>query len=201
MRPETVHWPGHPRYAVDEMMSMVKGEVMNVTSVSMCSHFGTHIDAPRHYFSEGKAVDELSTEVLIGPARVVAYDGRAHIPEDFINHLDLNGVRRLFLRTFNSRRLVKPDFYEDYIALTVGAAQALVNKGVVLLGVDGYSIGPFDPAQGIPVHRIFLGGGPDQTAIEEVNLSDIEPGDYQMVALPLRLTDLEASPARVLLGK
>jgi arylformamidase len=201
MRIDTVHWPGHPRYTVTEMMSMDKGDVMNVSAVSMCSHFGTHMDAPRHYYARGKSVDELSPEVLIGACRVVDYEGKEHIPAEFIQGLDLEGVTRLFIRTANSQKLGLPDFYEDYIALSVEGAEAVVAKGIQLLGVDGYSIGPFDPSLGMPVHRVYLGGGANQVAIEEVNLLEVEPGDYQVVALPLRLTGLEGAPARVLLGR
>jgi len=201
MQADTVHWPGHPQYTVTEMMAMEKGEEMNVTAVSMCSHFGTHIDAPRHYFSPGTAVDELPLEILIGPCRVVSYEGKGHISESFIEGLDLKNISRLFVRTANSQIISLPEFYEDYIALTIEAAQALVDRGVKLLAVDGYSIGPFDPAQGMPVHRIFLGAGPDQVAIEEVDLSKVDTGDYNMIALPIPLTGLEAAPARVLLGR
>lgn len=201
MQTNTVHWPGHPRYTVTTMMSMENGEGMNVTSVEMCSHFGTHIDAPRHYYTDGNSVDNLSLDVLMGPCKVVAYEDKEHIPEKFINELDLNGVTRLLIRTENSKKLTRPEFYEDYIGLSIEAAQALVERGVKLLGVDGYSIGPFDPAIGMPVHRIFLGAGPDQIAIEEVNLSEIEAGEYHLIALPLPLTGLEAAPARVLLGR
>jgi arylformamidase len=106
----------------------------------------------------------------------------------------------MLIKTLNSITLGRPEFHEDYIALTQEAAQALVEKGVKLLGVDGYSIGPFDPSLGMPVHSTFLGAGPDQVAIEEVDLLNVEPGDYQLIALPLKLTGLEAAPARVLLG-
>jgi arylformamidase len=161
MRADTVHWPGHPWYTVTEMMSMERGDNMNVTAVSMCSHFGTHIDAPRHYVADGTTVDELSPDILIGPCRLVVYEGDENIPSDFIDGLDLVGIKRLFIRTANSEKLIKPEFYEDYIALTVEAAQALVKKGVKMLGVDGYSIGPFDRL-GDPVHSIFLGAGPSR---------------------------------------
>ncbi len=200
MSRETVHWPGHPLYTVTDMMSMDKGEIMNVTAISMCSHFGTHVDAPRHYVADGTTVDRLRPEILVGPCRVVAYTGKEHIPASFIRELDLKGEQRILIKTSNSVILSRPEFHEDYIALTPEAAQTLVDKGVKLLGVDGYSIGPFDPSLGIPVHRIFLGAGPDQVAIEEADLSNVEPGDYQLMALPLRLTGLEAAPIRVLLG-
>lgn len=200
MSPETVHWPGHPLYTITDMMSMAKGDIMNVTAISMCSHFGTHVDAPRHYVADGTSVDQLRPDILIGPCRVVAYMGKEHIPASFIQKLDLEGVDRLLIKTANSIVLGEQKFYEDYIALTPEAAQLLVEKGLKLLGVDGYSIGPFDPTLGIPVHSTFLGAGPDQVAIEEVDLSNVDPGDYQLIVLPMRLTGLEAAPARVLLG-
>jgi arylformamidase len=197
----TVHWPGHPRYTVTEMMAFARGDNMNVSAVAMCSHFGTHIDAPRHYVPDGTPVDLLSPDVLIGLCLVVEYPGREHVPAGFIESLDLSGITRLLIRTRNSLRLRDSQFYEDFLALTPAAAQALVDRGVRLLGVDGYSIGPFDPALGYPVHSIFLGAGPDQVAIEEVDLLDVSEGHYYLIALPLRLTGLEGSPARVLLGK
>lgn len=201
MKPDTVHWPGHPRYTVTEMMSMENGDVMNVTSVIMCSHFGTHIDAPRHYLNQGRAVDELKPEVLIGPCKVVEYKGKGHISAQFIRELDLRDVSRLLIKTTNSQLLREPTFSEDFIALLPEAAEALVKVGVIVLGIDGYSIGPYDPTQGQPVHRIFLSAGPDQVAIEELDLLEVPPGEYELLAIPLRLTGLEAAPARVFLGK
>lgn len=201
MREETVHWPGHPRYTVTHMNSMQSGDIMNVTAVSFCSHFGTHIDAPRHYVEKGTPVDALNIDVLIGRCKVAFYKGENHIPATFINELDLAGVSRLIIRTTNSEFIRLPDFHEDYVALTIGAAKALVEKRIKLFGIDGYSIGPYDPAEGIPVHKTFLGAGPDQVGIEELDLSGITPGDYELIALPIRLTGLEAAPTRVLLKK
>jgi arylformamidase len=107
---------------------------------------------------------------------------------------------RLLIRTVNSQIIRQPEFHEDYVALTPDAARVLVARNVRLLGVDGYSIGPFEPSSGMEVHRIFLGAGPEQVALEELDLSSVAPGDYQLVALPIRLTGLEGAPARVLLG-
>lgn len=201
MREDTVHWPGHPRYTVTHMNSMKSGDIMNVTAVSMCSHFGTHIDAPRHYVEKGTPVDALNIDVLIGRCKVAFYKGEKHIPATFINELDLAGVSRLIIRTTNSEFIRLPDFHEDYVALTIGAASALVEKKIKLLGIDGYSIGPYDPDEGMPVHKTFLSAGPDQVGIEELDLSGITPGDYELIALPIRLTGLEAAPTRVLLKK
>jgi arylformamidase len=201
MTPETVHWPGHPLYAVTEMMSMARGEDINVTSFLMCSHFGTHIDAPRHYLADGTTVDEIKPEILIGPCRVVEYPLREHIPASFIKELEMEGVSRLLIKTPNSRFLHHTEFHEDFVALLPEAASILVEIGIKLLGIDGYSIGPFDPLLGQPVHRIFLSAGPDQVAIEEVDLLEVAPGDYELLAIPLRLTGLEAAPARVLLRR
>ena len=180
---------------------MARGDVMNVTAITMCSHFGTHIDAPRHYLADGTTVDEIKPEILIGPCKVVEYLYREHIPASFINELNLDGVSRLLIKTLNSRFLRNTEFREDFFALLPEAASILVEKGIKLLGMDGYSIGPFDPSLGQPVHQIFLSAGLDQVAIEEVDLLDVTPGDYELLAIPLRLSGLEAAPARVLLRK
>jgi arylformamidase len=174
---------------------------MNVSSVTTCSHIGTHIDAPRHYVPDGVLVDRLSQDVLIGPCLVVEYPEREYIPTGFIGSLDLSGITRLLIRTKYCLRLHYPQFNEDFLAFTPNAAQVLVDRGVRLHGVDSYSIGPFDPALGYLVHSIFFGARPDQIAIEEVDLLDVNEGLYYLIALPLRLTDLEGSPTRVLLGK
>lgn len=201
MTPATVHWPGHPQYTVTNMYSMDTGDVMNVTAIAMCSHFGTHIDAPKHYVKTGSAVDELSPNTLIGPCKVVEYVGSDHISADYIRNLDLRNISRLMIKTRNCQVLREQKFHEEYIALLPEAAKVLVENQVNVLGVDGYSIGPFDPELGQPVHRIFLSAGQDQVAIEEVDLLDVIPGEYEMLAIPLRLTGLEAAPARVFLKK
>jgi arylformamidase len=194
----TVHWPGHPRYTVDELYSLARGDQMNVTAFTMCSHFGTHLETPRHYFGSSAAIDELPLDLLMGRCSVVHYEGGEHMPAAFIDSLDLDAVCRLLIRTRNSDTIALPEFREDYIALTPAAAERLVARGVELVGVDGYSIGPFDPQLGIPVHRIFLSGGPHQVALEELDLSEVAPGSYDLVALPIALAGLEAAPARVL---
>jgi arylformamidase len=194
---ETVHWPGHPRYSVTDLMSIAAGDEMNVSALSMCSHFGTHIDAPRHYYADGPSVDELPLELLAGPCRIVSYQGSGHIPPEYVDGLALEGVRRLLIRTRNSETLARPEFDERYLALTPAATERLVAMGVELLGLDGYSIGPFEPELGMPVHRIFLAAGPARVAVEEVDLSQVEAGDYDLVVAPLRLVGLEGAPARV----
>jgi arylformamidase len=199
MRPTTVHWPGHPRYTIDELYAIGRGDEMNVTAVSLCSHFGTHIDAPSHYVEAGSTIDMLPIDLLIGRCTVVHYRAQTHIPADFVDALDLDGVRRLLIRTPNSDSIDRPEFREDYTALTPAAAERLVARGIELLGVDGYSIGPFDPALGVPVHRIFLGGGPSQVALEALSLAGVDAGEYHLIALPPAFADIEAAPARVLL--
>jgi arylformamidase len=179
------------------MQSIGDGDPMNVTAISLCSHFGTHIDAPRHYFASGLAVDELPADLLIGRCRVVHYSADDHIPRHFVDSLDLQGVSRLFIRTSNSERLLDAEFHEDYLGLTLEAAQSLAARGIQLLGVDGYSIASFEPVNNMAVHKAFLGGGERQAAIEELNLSHAEEGDYDLIAAPIRTVGLDAAPARV----
>ncbi len=201
MAADTVHWPGHPRYTVTELMSIELGEGINVSAVAMCSHFGTHVETGRHYFADGMSVDEMPTDLLIGRCLVVAYEANNDIPPTFIDQLPLEGVKRLLVRTRNSGSLRHGAFSEDYVALTFAAAKSLAERGIEMLGVDGYSIGPFEPTIGKAVHRAFLGSGATQIAIEGLDLTGVDPGDYEIVTAPLRAVGLEAAPARVFIRR
>lgn len=201
MSSATVHWPGHPHYLANDLLTIAAGDGMNVSEISMCSHFGTHIDAPSHYVPEGLTVDKIPLDLLVGPCVVVEYDGTDHIGEAAVADFGIEGVRRLLIRTRNSATVASPEFREDYIGLTPAGAQRVLDCGVELLGVDGYSIGPWNSKDRDLVHRIFLGGGERQAAIEGLDLHAVSPGTYNLIALPLRVTGLEAAPTRVVLQR
>jgi len=174
---------------------------MHVTAISLCSHFGSHIDAPSHYVKAGTPVDALPAGLLIGSCRVVYCDGNSRVPAGYVESMPLRNVRRLLIENCSSKLLGDNEFHGGHAALHLDAAKVLVAGGVSLLGVDETLIPPCAPSQSIPVHCTFLGPGPIQTAIEELDLPDVEPGEYNLVATPLRLTGPEAGPTRVLLGQ
>jgi arylformamidase len=164
--------------------------------VVLSSHSGTHLDAPRHFFDAGLAVDAVSLHVLLGAVRVVELPGTAHISPEDVHRLDLDGVTRLLFKTRNSALWELPGFRPDYLAFTPDAAHYLAERPIHLVGIDYLSVDAFE-ASDFPVHRLLLGAG--IVILEGLDLRDVPPGDYDLCALPLLLEDGDGAPARVVL--
>jgi len=163
-----------------------------VTEMTLGSHSGTHIDAPSHYLEGGRTVDEIPPGVLAGAAQVLdCSDAGAVIgPGSLAGRLD--GMRTLLLRTtFSERR----EFEPGYPALSLEAADLIVEAGITCLGTDAPSIEAFNGDGS--VHRRLLGSG--MAILELLDLSAVPEGNYFMVALPLRLKGADGSPARAIL--
>jgi arylformamidase len=189
-------WPGDPAVSI-ETVATVAADGARVSRVVLGSHAGTHIDAPAHFLEEGDGVDAIPPERLVGPCRVLdmrsvgrVIDGAA------LADANVAAGERLLLRT-DRAAVERGTFSPDYVALDLAAARMLVERGVALIGIDAPSIEAFDSI-GHPVHRVLLGAG--IVVLEGLDLSGVEPGSYELIALPLRLAGLDGSPARVLLG-
>ncbi len=193
-------WPGDPKIELKKISKIEDGEEANVTHISASVHIGTHVDAPDHFMGNGQTVENLQLDLLVGAAFVVEMhvDGQvsavdlqsASIPE---------GTKRLLIKTANSQIWAEgvKEFKSDFIALEADAAAYLVNQGVEVVGVDYLSVAPFaDPA---PTHRILLEAG--VLVIEGLNLSGVEPGEYTLLCLPLKISGSDGAPARVLLQR
>ena len=164
-----------------------------ISDLHLSSHTGTHIDAPAHYLKTGDTIDTIPLSNLIGKCRVIDVSGtmRTLITADDLKG-KLMGVKRLLLKTWFSERKT---FTEEYPSLALDAACAVNDNGIECIGIDSPSIESFDGDGS--VHRRLLGKG--CIIIELLDLSEVPEGDYDMVALPLRLAGLDGSPARVIL--
>ena len=189
-------YPGDPAVDITPVAQITRGDAANVSRVTLTSHSGTHLDVPRHFLAHGTTVDAIDLTVLLGPVRVCAIPGTAHITADDVQALHLQGVRRVLFQTANAALWERPGFQSDYVALTAAAAQLLVELEVGLVGIDYLSIDAFE-RQDFPVHRILLGAG--ILILEGLDLRVVPPGEYELVALPLLLQDGDGAPARVLL--
>jgi len=191
-------WPGCKGIWITHIMRLENGDSSNVSRLDINLHTGTHVDAPRHFLQNGKTVEHLPLDVLVGPSYV------AHLPDatDVTprNLTDLNlpsGTKRLLLRTRNSELWAAKttEFKEDFVALTHEAAQWIVDKKIRLIGVDYLSIQRYSDDS--RTHQILLGAG--TIALEGLNLSNVKTGFYELICLPLSLVGAEASPARAIL--
>jgi arylformamidase len=190
-------WPGDPAVKVSLAMSMVRGDGANVSALSMGAHTGTHLDAPFHMVQGGKTVDQLDLQTLVGPCRVFQVRTEDEIDVTHLRGLPLKGTTRALFKTTNSNLWsARDEFTEDFISLTPMAAKFLVSMGVKLVGVDYLSVEGYN-AQGAPAHLALLGAG--VIILEGLNLADVPPGDYELIALPLKIEGAEGAPARALL--
>jgi arylformamidase len=172
---------------------------MNLSAISLGSHSGTHIDAPLHFIPTGKSVPEMPFDAVIGPARVLEIaDPESVKPEELAPH-DIRSGERILFKTRNSERCWKTDsFIEDFVSISPGAAHFLAEKGVRAVGIDYLSVGAYGKNGG-ETHRILLESG--AWIIESLDLSGVEPGEYELICLPLKVLNSEGAPARAVLRK
>lgn len=192
-----VIYPGNPQIAIESQQAIARGGSSNVSHLSMGSHTGTHVDAPRHFFDAGLPVDEIPLERLIGPAVLVEFgDAVMAVTADDLRAHDLTGHRRVLLKTRNSSLLARREFVPDYTYLAPDGAEYLASLGVELVGVDYYSIEQFHSGHH-RTHKALLSRG--VVIVEGLNLIEPVPGVYELVCLPLRLAGLDGAPARAVL--
>lgn len=151
----------------------------------MSSHVGTHVDAPSHVAQDGVPIGRVPLKAYLGPARVVDLPGRGEMGPDALPRRCF-GTPRVLFRT-GGKTFLSPL-----------AALALAEKEVLLVGTDAMSIDPED-ATDLPVHRALLSRG--IAVLENLDLSQVLPGDYLLIALPLYFDELDASPVRAILIK
>jgi arylformamidase len=194
-----VNWPGDPRVSIDPLKDMERGGSSNARLIYMSTHTGTHMDAPRHMLRGGKSLDALPLEATIGPARVVGIRDRKSIQvAELLEHRIRRGERILFKTYGSARRWRKPEFDQDYVYITAGAARFLASRGVRTVGVDYLSVGGYKEGAH-ETHEILMEAG--IWIIEGLDLSGVKPGRYDLVCLPLRIANGDGAPARAALRK
>lgn len=188
-------WPGDGGSRIERAQSFEQGDAYNLTRLEMSAHTGTHMDAPLHFLPGGRAIDTLPPDVMTGPARVVAAEGDAIHAADVPDDLE-PGARVLFRTRNSGRDLFAGTFFEDYVYLARDAAEKLVRARAALVGIDALSVSGFheDPAE---THRVLLGAG--VWILEGIRLRGVEPGEYELVCLPLRIEGADGAPARALI--
>jgi arylformamidase len=193
IREEMPIYAGNPAVTLTRVQSLVDGASANVSKLELGVHTGTHVDAPLHHFDGEPGAESLPLEPLIGRAVVVdATAAREALDEPLVSALDITpGAERVLFKTRNSSLWERPDFTRDFVRLDGGGARYLVGLGVRLVGIDYLSVGDTE------AHRVLLGAG--VVALEGLDLRGIEPGEYRLICLPLRLEDADGAPARAVL--
>lgn len=177
---------GDPSPKRDEICSMQNGDLYNLTAFSMCAHNGTHIDAPYHFLSEGKTVDSIDLNKLVGFAYVVSHNGEVYA-DDARKMLE---TAKKLNEDSSKKLLIKGD-----ATVTLEAADVFAEAGIDLIGNESQTVGPIDaPMQ---VHLRLL--GENVVLLEGIRLAEVPDGVYFLSATPLNLGGADGAPVRAIL--
>jgi len=198
--PDLIVWPDNPPPRMRSTSRLSRGDASNVSEICMGSHTGTHVDPPLHALDHGATVDRLPLDALIGTVQVLdltAVTG-AIDPTDLEAAMPRHAVDRVLFKTRNSMywRTVLQRFPTDYVPLSPEGARWIVDHRIRLVGTDFLSIERYGAA-GRPVHRTLLRA--DTVIVEGLDLASVEPGEYTLVCLPLKLLGADGGPARAVL--
>jgi len=164
------------------------------SKLSMNLHTGTHLDAPLHMFENGDTTEHYTLEQLVGNALVIDLSGIEDrvIKKEHLKHVNLDENIIVLLKTANSY----VDFFEfDFVYLSGEAAMYLAGKNIKAVGIDGLGIERGIPEH--PAHQALLSR--NIPIVEGLRLGHVEAGSYNFVALPLKISGVEASPVRAIL--
>lgn len=179
-------YPGDPAPEKKQLQSMECGDLYNLTAFSMCAHNGTHVDAPRHFIKNGKAVDEMPLEAFVGLVYVAEHSGV----------LSGEDAEKIIKKATEShpesakRILIKGD-----AVVSLEAAEVFAAAGVLLLGNESQTVGPEEAP--MAVHLALLGSG--VALLEGVRLGEVNEGVYFLSAAPLNLSGSDGAPCRAIL--
>jgi arylformamidase len=192
-------WPGDPVVRIHRSLTIEGGDVVNQTDLAMSAHTGTHMDAPVHFIADGMSLDELPFDAVIGPARVIGIEDPGVITVDELQQHEIGTGERILFRTVNSERCWKREgFVEDFVYIAADAARLLAERRIRAVGIDYLSVGGFfnDMEE---THKALLGAG--IWIIEGLDLSAVEPGEYELICLPIKIAAGDGAPARAVLRR
>lgn len=191
---QTVVWPGDTVTSHTWVMTMKDGASCNVSTLNMSVHCGTHSDAPYHYLEDGAKSAEVPLDTYIGRCVVVeAQDPEAVRPSDF-EHVDFSRIRRILFRT--KRPCTARLWRDDFSYMSVEAAQVLRDHKVLLIGLDTPSMDPMT-SKTLEAHKTLAAAG--TLFLENLKLDHVACGEYELIALPLKLGESDSSPLRAIL--
>ncbi len=190
-------YEGEPGPKLDYRSQLSEGDPFTVSTLSLGSHTGTHVDAPSHFLDGAPTVDSLPLEALVGPAYVAEFGGDTHITAADLDSMAIpSDCRRVLFKTRNGRFWDDDEFHTDFIALAPDAARKLADRGTRLVGIDYLSIEKID-AGPHEVHETLLAGG--IVILEGLDLRRVAAGGYFLICAPLNVVGAEGAPARAFL--
>ena len=177
-------------------MTIADGDAVNLSWSRMSLHTGAHADAPSHFEAGAATIDQAPLEAYLGPARLATLSGEGAIGPDEVGPILAANPERLLLRCHPE---FDPDRFPRRIRhFTREAATRIGLAGTKLIGVDAPSVDPIE-SKDLPAHRAF--GQSGVAILENLLLAGVPDGEYELIALPLRIVGGDASPVRAVLRR
>lgn len=178
----TIEYPGDPETRLDTVKSIAKGDSCNLSAVYACVHTATHADAPCHFIEDGQTIEDVDLQKYIGRCTVI------EVPPGVITgeYVDKYFPKRC------ERLIIKGDSQSVFME---SAAYEALDSGICLIGTDADSIGHSDSQ--MKTHKAFLQN--DVAILENLDLSQVEPGDYYLIAFPVKMGAIDGAPVRAVL--
>ena len=195
IHPAAPVFPGDTPYSQEWVASIGPGCPVNVSAIHLSPHVGAHADAPLHYDPQGDAIGMVDLDAFLGPCRVIHAMGCGPLIEwQHIEHaINASLPQRVLVRTYQQ---APTDWDPDLAAYAPETVQRLADLGIQLIGIDTASI---DPASSKTLDSHMVIRQRNLRVLENLVLDDVAEGDYELIALPLKLTEADASPVRAIL--
>ena len=177
-------FPGDPLPVKKRTHSIERGDICNLTDFSMCAHNGTHIDAPFHFINEGKTIDQLGLEAVVGDCFVARHEGDVTAEK-------AGEIMRMAREAGAAERIL----IAGKATVTAAAARVFADAGIKLIGNESQTVGPEDAPK--EVHLILLGA--EIVLLEGIVLTDVEEGRYFLSAASLNFGGCDGAPCRAYL--
>jgi arylformamidase len=198
IRPGIPVWPGDRAFSLTRTWHIEPGCPVNVSELAMSTHTGSHGDSRLHFHEQGLVWADTPLDAYIGPATLI--DLSAHVPPGGLvmpEHLESAlpaKVERVLIRLFTS--FPHDGWDPDFPAVSPDAIHLLANRGCRLIGLDVPSL---DPQESKTLDAHFAVDATGMAILEGLVLDDVPPGDYELVALPLKIAGADGSPVRAIL--
>lgn len=195
LRPGLPVWPGDTPFAKGRRWTQGSGSPVTVSYFTTTVHAGAHADAPLHYSARGESAADVPLDAYLGPCRLIDARGeRGAITAAFVARAVVDPPPRVLFRTYD--HFPTWEWKSDFTVVEAHAIRALAALGVRLIGLDSPSLDPQD-SKTMDAHHAVLAA--DMRVLEGLVLDEVPLGDYELIALPLKLEGLDASPVRAVL--
>ncbi|MFN3403029.1 MAG: cyclase family protein [Cytophagaceae bacterium] len=188
-------WPGDPVPHISRYLDKSAGDPINLSHINISAHTGTHMDAPLHFLDNAPSMASWAPEDTVGNARIISIQNPHFITREELQQYNIQSGERILLKTRNSdKQWYKGEFNPNFVCLNPEAAEFLAQIKIRSLGIDYLSVGNEENGKEVHLHLLKAG----IWIIEGLYLADLKEGDYELLCLPLKLSDADGAPARAL---